>query len=111
MNDNSRSTQALDRTFDALSSLHRRRVLLLLSDACPEVGDAPSLAELAPDHTDYRRYVTTMVHKHLPKLAEYDYVDWDSDEEVVRRGPCYGEVAVMLELLVDNRERLPGAFS
>ncbi|MCU4802303.1 transcriptional regulator [Halobacteria archaeon HArc-gm2] len=110
MYDDCVSSRALDRLFDALKSIDRRRLLLLLSDHHPEVDAAPSLPEIAPENGDYTRYVTGMIHKHIPKLADYGYVDWNPAERVVRRGPQFDEVAPVLELLVDNRERLPGKF-
>lgn len=107
MNDDCLSGRTLDRAFDALRSVHRRRILLLVSDRCPEVGEAPSLSELAPENADYASYAAGMIHKHIPKLAEYGYVDWSPADQVIRRGPQFDEIASILELLVDNRERLP----
>lgn len=40
---------------------------------------------------------------HLPKLVEYDFVNWDRSTNFVTRGPRFDEVEPLLELVADRQ--------
>lgn len=42
-------------------------------------------------------------HVHLPKLANYGFVEWNEDEDVVTRGPRFDEVSPFLELWQERK--------
>jgi len=48
-----------------------------------------------------------LLHNHLPKLADSGFIDWDRDRQVVTRGPRFGEIEPLIELMVDHRDELP----
>lgn len=83
-----------DEAFEALADQYRRDVLVaLLSEdkvrpvaVCDEAGeDEKAEATRAMLH-----------HCHLPMLADGEFVDWDRDADVVRRGEAYAKVRPLL---------------
>jgi hypothetical protein len=76
--------ERIDRSCDLLRSAYRRRVIYTIRKNGPsstdELADAVVLAGL----TDGReRALASLVHTHLPKLAEADVVEYDGPEGVV----------------------------
>jgi hypothetical protein len=47
-----------------------------------------------------------MRHVHLPKLDAAEYVDWDRETDDVRPGPRFDEIRPLLEVLLENRDRV-----
>ncbi|QLH77049.1 hypothetical protein HZS55_06955 [Halosimplex rubrum] len=102
--------------FGLLASDRRRRVLLLLCeeepvsvpDAVQMRGDAarPS-ANGGRDHDRSRRQTVRLYHADLPKLAAANLIEWNRDAETVSRGPRFGEIEPMLDVLGDNAARVP----
>ena len=92
--------------FDLLGSDRRRALLRLL----PADGTSMSirtaalhlvLAESSEDAPTvapetYRRALTSLHHAHLPKLADADAVDYDTESGSVRRGPVAAELEAYL---------------
>lgn len=81
-----------DRLFDALADPDRRRLLAELLSNGPETEspvslDSPLDAISTDDATriEYR-------HRHLPKLADYGFVEWTPGDRVVERGPRFDEI-------------------
>lgn len=107
-----------DEAFDAMASSQRRQLLVqLLVDGPQPIPYLSTVSrELLQAHpTVLREYLTGSVevasadkadirdyHVHLPKLAEYDYIDWDRDAHVVTRGPDFDDVRPLLQLLDDH---------
>lgn len=52
---------------------------------------------------------TELYHNHLPKLVEAGVVEWDREAGTVSRGERFAEIGPLLELLANNRERIPDA--
>ncbi|QLH80630.1 transcriptional regulator [Halosimplex pelagicum] len=103
------SDPAADRIFDALRTYHRRRLLRLLAERRED--ELPlDLRETVPKRDDERTYLTRMTHQHLPKLADYGYVDYDREHERIEPGARFDEVTAVVELLLDDRRRLPMEF-
>ncbi|WP_247730255.1 DUF7344 domain-containing protein [Halovivax limisalsi] len=97
-----------DRTFDALTHTERRRLLLELLDHNPReltytsdeaTGSGTQQAAVEREPARIRTH-----HVHLPKLAEYGYVEWDREADVVTKGPQFDEVRPLLEFLRDECE-------
>lgn len=91
---------------DALGCLARypRRVVV---DSLRERESVPvaELTEQFPDDTSETR--VTLVHTHLPRLADNGYVDWDRDAGTVSRGPRYSELEPLVTALVGASENSP----
>jgi hypothetical protein len=96
-----------DVMFDVLRNSYRRRILLAVSDYSPSDEGEFTLPEFATDEQDLTELRPVLYHTHLPKLAEYGYIEWDPDTETIRQGPHFGEIAPLLAVLVDHRDELP----
>lgn len=93
---------SLDAMLNALSASDRRRVLRAMSDRTLRHED-----EFTADGTNAtgrERTRTKLYHVHLPKLADNDYVEWNPDEETIRQGPRFDEIAPLLESLDGHME-------
>jgi len=93
----------------ALANEHRRRVLVALLDwdggSDPRV-DVIQTVESGGERTDELR--TRLYHRHLPRLDELGFIEWDRDSLAVRPGPRYQDIRPGLEVLRDNASELPG---
>ncbi len=92
--------------FDALSEPRRRYVLYSLADSTTPM-DVETLAQLVakwevgrPDPGRIQRVHLTLVHNHLPKLADAELVEYDPDERTVR-ATVEGPVAALVEAARD----------
>ena len=116
----------VDTIFEALANEYRRRLLIDLLDRASRRVSRPSGAsweiseaneELLNRHLSSTRAVDdadeTLVrlhHVHLPKLADFGFVEWDRDAHVVARGPRFDEIRPVLELLDGRRDDLPATW-
>lgn len=98
----------VDDAFDALSHAQKRSVLVALLDDQTSserqlLGDGGKLAD--------EEWRITMEHKHLPKLEEYGFIDWDGESVTeVSKGPAFEDIRPLLELLDAESEKLPGTW-
>ncbi|MFC6977100.1 hypothetical protein ACFQL1_24030 [Halomicroarcula sp. GCM10025709] len=99
----------VDRVSDALRHGDRRHILLTIADAELADEERLSLQELDLDSTD--RPAVELVHRHLPKLAEAGYIEWDREMGTITRGPNYDEVGPLLQLIQNHSDELPGEWS
>ena len=100
----------LDEVFVALGHRHRRHVLSRLFERSPWKVD-----ELLPEEpegaTDASSVEVQMHHRHLPKLADSGFVEWESDGDgTVGRGPKFGELAPLIALMEAHGSELPGEW-
>jgi len=97
-----------DRVFEALSARPRRRVVSALVDVPDERRvPLPDAIQPATLDRDRERLRVELRHRHLPMLADADYVRWDADRLTVQPGPEFAEVGAVWETLVDSTDRLP----
>ncbi len=89
---------------DSLANVQRRKLLVALMDHNPQ-DDTP-VAVVGSDE-DAVGQLIEMQHIHLPKLAEYGFIDWDKESHEVAKGPKFDEIRPLLELLDDHAEELP----
>jgi hypothetical protein len=94
--------------FDALAAEPRRQIVVSLLEAppdrelsLPEAANPPYLLR------DPSELTLELVHTHLPKLADNDYVEWQRDPLTVTRGHNFEEVAVIFEALYADVDRIP----
>lgn len=97
-----------DRIFEVLAAEPRRRVVLSLAGApedeavaLPEAASSPHLEQ------DPSRLTVELHHRHLPILADGEYVEWERSPFIVRRGPRFEELEAVAESLRDNVGELP----
>lgn len=97
----------LDELFDVLNHPYRRRILTLLDEHNPRREDEFSMDELSTEDDDLELFTTALYHTHLPRLADAGFIEWDRDEDVIRRGPRFDEVAPLIALMRDHEDELP----
>jgi len=108
-----------DEVFDALADNHRRQ-LLIKSLSSPHYVSKPSgiareIAQadenLLQRHLSSSRtiaevdeYAISMHHIHLPKLAEYGFIEWNRDDNLVVQGPRFDEIRPHLRLVAEQQD-------
>ncbi|QSW99004.1 hypothetical protein [Haloterrigena alkaliphila] len=113
----------IDHIFDALADEYRRELLVsLLDHASHRVSKPAGVSWAVAESNDelLRRHLSSSRaipdadeellrahHVHLPKLADYEYIEWNRDENRVTRGPQFDEIRPVVELLDDRRDELP----
>lgn len=107
MADPTDSPGGLDASLDALSHPYRRRILTRLDRANPRDESSFSTDSVATEGEDEALVAIDVHHRHLPKLEEAGFVDWDQEANVVRRGPRFDEIAPLIELMNKYRDELP----
>lgn len=94
--------------FVALSAAPRREIVVSLVDAPSghPVGlpEAAVRSDASVDHDAVRR---DLYHNHLPKLAAHEFVEWETDPMVARRGPRFEEVATVVRSLHSTARSIP----
>ena len=82
---------------DALEEIQRRRILFELLAHDLQDGSPGMLVESE----------VAMNNVHLPKLADYGFIDWDQETGTVQRGPRFHEITPLIDLLVNHQDELP----
>lgn len=92
--------------YDALANERRRSCLrqLASSDSALAAGDlATNIAremsngEGFDDSVKQSTYIS-LIQSHLPKLHEYEVIEYDADEKLVRQGPAFEEAYACLRV-------------
>ncbi|MFC6721579.1 hypothetical protein ACFQHN_29350 [Natrialbaceae archaeon GCM10025896] len=92
----------LDGAFEMLDSRHRRLILLGLNRGIVETMDDV----LSQDVFDGEADEVILIHNHLPKLAKGGYVRWDRSTGEISRGPNFGEIEPLLDLIDTHADEL-----
>jgi predicted transcriptional regulator len=100
---------SFDDTLDALGHVHRRNLLVSLLEHNPQ-DELPEVIADADRDRDAVDRLVSMNHVHLPKLEEYGFIEWERESHEVRKGPKFGEIRPVLELLADHEEELPDGW-
>lgn len=96
----------VDDALDALGHIQRRKLLFALLDHDPQ-DDSPTILADSEDEADALEHLVGMNDVHLPKLAEYGYINWNRDAHEVTHGPNFDDIRPLLELLADHEDELP----
>jgi hypothetical protein len=76
--------ERIDRSCDLLRNALRRHVIYALRENGPATADELAEAVVSAGVSDCRdRVLTSLVHTHLPKLAEAGVVEYDGPESLV----------------------------
>jgi hypothetical protein len=102
-------TVTVDDVMDALADVQRRKLLVALLEHNPQDDSPTVLADSESDETAVASLVS-MNHVHLPKLAEYGFIEWDRQSHKVEKGPNFDEIRPLLELLDDHVDELPAEW-
>lgn len=100
----------LDQVFGALNRAPRRRVLSALARRDSRDVRAFEPDDFVPEGRDRDSFVVELHHSHLPHLDAAGFVDWDRESGTVERGPDFGEIRPLLELLDEHRDELPAEW-
>jgi len=106
MNKQGLDDERIDQALDALAHAQRRRLLISLLDHNPQ-NDSPELSYVPGERSDTVERLIEMEHAHLPKLVEYEFIEWDREKNEVAKGPKFDEIRPLLELLTDHEDELP----
>jgi predicted transcriptional regulator len=94
---------------DALADVQRRKLLIALLEHNPQ-DDAPVVIADSDSESDAVERLVTMQHVHLPKLADYGFIEWNEETHEVTKGPKFDEIRPLLELLDDHEDELPAGW-
>lgn len=95
-----------DDVLDALADVQRRTLLLALLRHNPQ-DDSPVVVGDTESEIEAVVSLIEMRHRHLPKLVEYGFIEWDEEHNEVKKGPQFAEIRPLLELLDDHEDELP----
>nr|WP_247378851.1 transcriptional regulator [Halorientalis brevis] len=48
-----------------------------------------------------------LIHTHLPRLDDMDYIGWNRDHGTIVKGSNWEEIEPVVRLLRNNREQIP----
>ncbi len=102
-----RGEVSTDLLFDVLADRCRRRLLVALLDHNPQKDGPQKPRNVAFDDEELEQLEVAMTHSHLPKLEEAGFIDWNQEAGLVRKGPRFGDVKPLLELISNHADELP----
>ncbi len=102
---NRQQNPSFDVMLSALSNVQRRTLLVTLLDHNSRNDSSVGITDDEPERTAVKRIVA-MNHVHLPKLADYGFIEWDRKSEEVRRGPAFDAIRPLVELLDSHRDEM-----
>lgn len=96
------SSEEIDSMMDALSNRVRRIILVTLVGDTPEVSIAALERQIHHENARIRLY-----HKHLPRLANAGWINWDDDSGTISKGPKFSTVEPLVQLLKEYNTDFP----
>ena len=100
-----------NRVFGALTAEPRRQLIVSLLDVPPD--QAVSLPESAINPNvpvDPESLRIELQHFHLPKLADAEVIEWETDPLMASRGPKFEEAAVVFRALHSSAVEIPDSL-
>jgi hypothetical protein len=67
----------------------------------------PAVRDEDPERADVTQTLA-LTHVHLPKLADYGFIEGDRANDEVIKGPAFDEIRPLLKLLDTHQDELPG---
>lgn len=95
-----------DIAFDPLAHVHRRKLLVALLESEPREGVTVILSDSDGEYSVTERRLP-ISREHLSELAEYGFVEWDSETQEVSPGPNFDEISPVLESLTTHDDEPP----
>jgi hypothetical protein len=90
---------------NVLSDVQRRKLLIALLEHNPQ-DDRPAVIAAVDTERDIAERQLNMQHIHLPKLADYGFIEWDRASHEVMKGRNFDEIRPLLELLAAHENEL-----
>lgn len=93
----------------ALESPYRRQLLIALSEENPPDDAGRDPLNIVSEEGESDVSESELVHQHLPLLEQRGYIewDWDQDTHTIEKGPNWGDIGPLIELLHEHRDELP----
>lgn len=95
--------------FEVITAEPRRQLIVSLLDT-EEAVPLPESAVNPNAPADSEALKVELYHRHLPMLADREFVEWDTDPLVAERGPRFEEVAAVFEALHTSAGRIPDSL-
>jgi hypothetical protein len=73
----------------------------------PRDGNEFTMDELADADGDLSTFTQELFHRDLPQLADAGYIEWNREDDVVRRGLRFAEIAPLIKLMDKHADELP----
>ncbi|WP_254524816.1 hypothetical protein [Natrinema caseinilyticum] len=100
-----------DDVFKALSAEPRRQLIVSLADApATQTVSLPESAINPNAPADPAVLTQELCHRHLPLLADFEFVEWEPDPLVASRGSRFDEVAVVFDSLHSAATDIPDSL-
>lgn len=100
-----------DEVFDALRSEPRRTLLIALADSPPnQPVRLPDGAISSMGSRDPARMQLELEHVHLPLLADNEFIEWQREPFVARRGAEFTHVESVVKAIFSQANTLPDAL-
>ncbi len=100
------NTMLFDEMVDVLANVQRRKLLVSLLDHNPQ-DDEPVVINASESDAEAMDRLIKMKHVHLPKLVDYELIEWNEDTHEVSKGQKFDEIRPVLELLAAHENELP----
>jgi len=97
----------LGRALDMLSDSYRRELLLALLEHNPQNDDDRDPLDIIDPPLEPEVLEIELFHKHLPKLEDQGFIEWNRDTGKISKGPDWDDIEPLLRLIKDHREELP----
>ena len=104
-----REAEVLDGFAECMGHEYRRKILFSLHESARDeyllVPDDLLESDLERD-----RLFLQLVHHHVPKLEEWEFVSWDRESQVVERGEEFGRIEPLLDVLSEHYDQIVPRF-
>lgn len=95
-----------DRLYEVLANEQRRQLLFGLLDENPRADTQIDLDTPPDDVVAEKTDRIEQRHVHLPKLDDYEFIEWRPSMSCVEKGPRFDEIRPTLELLAKHNGKL-----
>jgi predicted transcriptional regulator len=91
---------SLDTFFEILANTYRRQLLFSLLEHDRLDDDySPTSADVTSSDDQESQRSIQMIHTHLPKLDDADIIEWNQDNQTVRKGSRFDEIRPLVQML------------
>ena len=97
----------LSHALEVLSNRYRRELLLALVEHNPQDDDDRDPLDIIDPPLEPEVLEIELFHKHLPKLEEMGFIEWNRDTGKISKGPEWRDIEPALRLMYDHRDELP----
>jgi len=93
-----------------LADRYRRELLLALLIENPQDDDDCDPLDIIDPPDEPEVLEVELFHKHLPKLEQLGYIEWNRETGEIAKGPDWDDVEPVLTLIADHRDELPAGW-